>query len=166
MPRNEQTRSTITTSSENDEGYELSNPIDLSLEAALELEELKQKIRLDAPALSAFFSILRKPAPPFEKGEGSICMLGDIRSYAMFRESMGQVQPKLSTGDFRQFRKEMERFLGDLEHGVALGSPEKIEQAKRFCLAVNSNMIARQMQEIYSRRERADSRYISHEFTP
>jgi len=145
----------------------LSNPIDISVEAALELEELRQEIRKDVPALAALFNLLRSPGPAaFEAGESGVCMLSDVRSYSLFKDSLGQVQPRLKVPDFRQFKTVMEKYLIDLEHGVKAGDPDKIIEAKRFCLALNANFIARQMSEIYSRRERSDSRYISHESAP
>jgi len=57
-------------------------------------------------------------------------------------------------------------YLKDLEAGVAARNKEKIEEAKRFCLAFNANLVAKQMTEIYARREGADSRYVSHESVP
>ena len=83
---------------------ELSNPIDTSIEAALELEELKEGIREDVPALAALFKLLRTPLPAFETGETGISMLADIRSYTLFKDSLGQLQPKLKAIDFREFR--------------------------------------------------------------
>jgi hypothetical protein len=55
--------------------------------------------------------------------------------------------------------------MTDLEKGVAAGNREKIVQAKRFCLALNANLMSRQLGELYERRERSDSRYVSHEST-
>jgi len=142
----------------------LSNPVDLSVEAALELEELNQKIRHDAPALAAFFNLLRSPAPAaFNSGERGICMLSDVRSYSLLKESFRQVQPRLKKSGFREFRAVIEQYLKDLEKGVAAGDARKIDEAKRLCLALNASLVARQMSEITSRRERSDSRYISHE---
>jgi hypothetical protein len=146
--------------------HDLPSPIDVSIEAALELQELKENLRPDAPALGSLFSLLRTPAPAFEKGENGICMLADVRSYALFKDSIGQVQPTLKAPDFRQFKAVIEKFLNDLERGVAARNHDKIDEAKRFCLALNTNLIARQMHEIYSRRERSDSRYISNESAP
>lgn len=146
--------------------HALSNPIDISVDAALELEELREGLRDDAPALDALFSLLRTPAPAFQEGERGLSMLADVRSYALFRDSLGQVQPKLRAGDFRQFNLVIEKYLGELERGVAARNPDKIDEAKRFCLAFNNNLIAKQMNEIHSRRERSDSRYISNESAP
>ena len=64
------------------------NVIDLSSEAALELEELRQGVRGDVPALENLFAFLRTPAPAFV-GE-SVSMLADVRSYVLFRD-LGQV---------------------------------------------------------------------------
>jgi hypothetical protein len=94
----------------------MSNPIDISVDAALELEELSQKLRDDVPALGTLFNLLRSPAPAaFEMSESGVCMLGDLRSYAMFKESLGQVQPRLKVPDFRQFKTIIEKYLNDLE---------------------------------------------------
>jgi len=142
----------------------LSNPVDLSVEAALELEELSQKIRNDAPALAAFFDLLRSPAPAaFNTGERGICMLGDVRSYSLLKESLGQVQPRLKQSGFREFRTLIEQYLKDLEKGVAAGDARMIDEAKQLCLVLNASLISRQMNELNSRRERSDSRYLSHE---
>lgn len=142
----------------------VNSPIDISLEAALELDELKQGFREDAPALRSLFDLLRTPAPAFDSSENGISMLADVRSYALFKESLGQVRPKLKVGDFRELKTVMETYLSDLERGVSDRDQEKIEEAKRFCAIFNTSLLARQMTEIYSRRERSDSRYVSHEF--
>ena len=134
------------------------NPVDLSAEAALELEELRQGERSDVPALGNLFTFLRTPGPAF-KGD-SVSMLADVRSYALLRNSVGTA-PKRSTS-FDDFQKQVNKYFQELEAGVAARNEEKIEEAKRFCLAFNSNLLAKQMTEIYGRRERANSRYMSH----
>jgi hypothetical protein len=134
------------------------NSIDTSVEAALQLEELKQGARKDVPALEALFKLLVT--------ESGMSMLADLRSYALFKESLRQVQPKLMAIDFREFKSVIEKYLKELEHGVAARNVDKIDEAKRFCLALNATLLARQINEIYSRRERSDSRYVSHESSP
>lgn len=42
----------------------------------------------------------------------------------------------------------------------------KIEEAKRFCLAFNAGILARQMSEVYARRERSDARTVSDDALP
>jgi hypothetical protein len=50
--------------------------IDLSVDAALELEELRQNVRDDAPALGAFFNLLRSPVPTTPQStETGMCVL-------------------------------------------------------------------------------------------
>jgi hypothetical protein len=138
------------------------NPIDLSAEAALELEELRQGVRPDVPALVDLFVFLRTPGPAFSGA--SVSMLDDIRSYVLFRDSLGPIPKKPMT--FVEFRRIVGAYLQDLEAGVAHGNKEKIEEAKRFCLSFNANLVNKQMSEIYARREREDSRYVSHESIP
>jgi hypothetical protein len=138
------------------------NPIDLSAEAALELEELRQGDRPDVPALTCLFAFLRTPGPAFT-GDG-ISMLADVRSYAVLRDSLGTVSRKSTS--FDEFKKVVEEYFRELEAGVAARNKERIDEAKRFCLAFSANLVAKQMTEIYARRERADSRYVSHEFVP
>jgi hypothetical protein len=135
------------------------NPIDLSAEAALELEELRQGVRPDVPALRDLFVFLRTPGPAF--AGASVSMLDDIRSYALFRDSVGAIPKKPTT--FEEFRRRVAVYLQELEKGVTHGNKEKIKEAKRFCLAFNANLVNKQMSEIYARRERGDSRYVSHE---
>lgn len=136
------------------------NPVDLSVEAALELEELKQGERVDAPALNALFHFIRTPSPAFS-GQ-SISMLADVRAYALFRDSLGGPS-RTKAGNLEEFRDLIERYLNDLEMGVARRQEKKIEEAKRFCLALNTHMLAKQMTEVYSRRERTDARSFDHE---
>jgi hypothetical protein len=122
-----------------------SNATDISMEAALELQELQETLRSDTPAFDAFLVILRTPAPPFEESRDGISMLDDIRSYSLFKDSLGQVQPTLKVPDFRKFKDLIERYMRELEGGVATRDPSKIEEAKQFCLAFNTNLMARQM---------------------
>jgi hypothetical protein len=90
-------------------------------------------------------------------------MLADIRAFALFRDSLRQLKPKIKVSDYRELESVLEQFFNELESGVRAHKPDKIDMAKKFCLAINSNLVARQMSEIYTRRERSDSRYVSHE---
>ena len=142
------------------------NPIDLSAEAVLELEEFEQHERSDVPAMRKLFDLLRTPSPaPSFKGNSSISMLADIRSYAVLRDALPQRSPKTNTSR-QEFTEVVERYLKDLEVGVAGGNKAKLDEAKRFCLALNENLLSKRMQEVYLRRERADSRYVSHDSVP
>lgn len=136
-----------------------SNPIDLSAEAVLELEELKQGKRTSVPMFEALFTFLQTPLPAFE-GRG-ISMLDDVRSYTLFRDSLDPKRRK--TKDLPEFRIAIRKYLQEVEEGVKARNNTWINEAKRFCLAFNANLLAKQMKEIYGRRERSDSRYINHE---
>jgi hypothetical protein len=139
---------------------ETESPVDVSVEAALELEELKQGLRDDAPALSKLFEILRSRSPAFA-GNG-VCMLSDVQSYYLRREPHTRLN-KIAVGE--NLKTLVERFLSELEKGVAARKLEKIDEAKNLCLAVNGSLLARKLDDIYSRKERSDSRYINHEFS-
>ena len=140
------------------------NPVDASMEAALELEEMKQGRRADAPALQYLIDLLRKPSVGFA-GEG-ISMLADMRSFTMFKEFLGQVAPKVQAANSSQLPKVIDNFLSDLQNGVSAGNSEKITLAKRFCLVFNNSLLAKHMSDIYARREHSDARYISHDHLP
>jgi len=137
-----------------------SNPVDLSVEAALQLEEFKQGIRNDVPALAELFSFIRTPAPAFE-GE-SISLLADVRAYAIFRDSVSE-RTRRKSGNLSEFRQIFEQYLKELEQGVASRKSVEIDEAKRFCLSLNTQILVRQMSELYNRRERKDSRGLDHE---
>jgi hypothetical protein len=141
------------------------NPVDMSMDAALELEEMKQGLREDAPALHCLVELLRKPSRGFSGQEG-ISMLADVRSFTMFRESLGQVSPKVKAANYDQLPTVISDFLSELERGVIEGNTQKVNLAKQFCLAFNTSLLAKQMSDIYARRERSDARYISHESVP
>jgi hypothetical protein len=143
---------------------DVANPIDLSAEAALELEELKQNVRSDAPAMRELFDLLRTPsrAPSFN-GNSSISMLADIRSYAVLRDALPAQRSVKSNKNRQEFIDAVMNYLKELEVGVADRNKAKLDEAKRFCVALNENLLAKRMQEIYLRRERADSRYVSHD---
>jgi hypothetical protein len=127
------------------------NVVEVSSEAALELEELKQRLRDDAPALTQFFELIRKPSPAFA-GNG-VRMFSDVQHY--FQSSVTKTKAQLAGGNLKT--------LVDLESGVAGRNPEKIDEAKRFCLAINHSLLSRRMDDIFSRKENSDSRYINHE---
>ena len=135
-------------------------PIDLSSEAVLELEELKQGIRDDAPALYSLFEFLKTPAPAFN-GQNSVSMLGDVRAHALFRESLSD--PKITGAKLSEFTRAVEKYLAELEAGVKAKNRAKIDSAKRFCLLLSENLISREIEDLYQRRESGDSRYIYHE---
>jgi hypothetical protein len=136
------------------------SPVDLSVEAALELEEFKQGQREDVPSLLALFRFIRTPTPAFI-GK-SISFLDDVRAYPLLRDSLGDRTKKRPT-NFDAFKKWVESYLIDLEVGVQKREVKKIEEAKRFCLSLNTHMLARQMNDIYSRRERSEARNFDHE---
>ena len=138
------------------------NPLDLCSEAILELEELKQGSRTDVPAVKALFRLIRTPAPgPNFQGQSSLSMIADLRSYAFFRDSLGSVRCK--TNNLTDFRKILEKYIIELEEGVTTGKDDKIDEAKRFCLAFTDNLLNKQMSEVFEQRERTDSRYMGHE---
>ena len=143
----------------------LENPIDLSAEAVLELEELRQGQRQSAPAMNRLFDFLRTPpsSTPSFNGRDSVSMLADVRAYAVVRDALPPRQLKTSAFNRAEFVATVEKYLSDLEEGVGAGSKTKLEEAKRFCLALNENLLLKRTHEIYLRRERADSRYVSHD---
>src|SRR3979411_282717 len=104
-----------------------SDLLNLSVEAALELQELKEGVRADAPALGKLFGRLKAPAPAFEKGESGMCMLADIRSYTLFKNSLSRVQPHLKHSDIREFMTVVAKFMDELESGVSSGHKDKID---------------------------------------
>jgi hypothetical protein len=139
-----------------DHSYEHeSGPIDLSVDAALELEEYKRGLRSDVPALKALFHFIRTPARAFV-GE-SVSLLADVRAYPLLRDSLGDHSKKRPT-DFGEFRKWVDSYLSELELGVSKRVEKQIEEAKRFCLSLNTHLLARQMNELYTRRERSEAR--------
>jgi hypothetical protein len=133
-----------------------SSPADLSLEAALELEEVKQHIRQDAPSLNALFRLISTPLPAFDNGQ-SVSMLADARAYPLLRDS---TRFKIPARNAQEFMKVIQEYLTSLEEGVARVDLNKIEEAKRFCLALNAQVLAKEMGEFYARRERQDSRNV------
>jgi hypothetical protein len=141
--------------------FEFMTPVDLSLEAALELEEVKQGLRSDAPSLVALFELLRTPAPGFS-GSPSVSMLNDMRAYPLLRDSLGE-RVKI---DYTKFEEVVGEYFCDLEEGIKAHDLKKIEEAKRFCLAFNTGMLARQMNEVYRRRDRPDARTVSNDTLP
>lgn len=144
-----------------DENDASANLTDLSIEAVLELAEVQQGLRNKAPSLTRLFESLSTPAP--SSGGNGISMLADVRSYAIFRDSLQQAGPKWRATNFKEVQEQLKKLFDAIETGVASKDPEWIEIAKRFCSAINSSFVAKQMGDIYARRERSDARYISHE---
>jgi len=135
-------------------------PIDMSSEAILQLEELKQGLREDAPALHTLFKFLRTPAPAFGD-QKSVSMLADVRSYALFRDALPTKQA--NSVKLTDFERVVEQYLEALEGGVKAKNALKIDAAKRFCLSISDSLIAQQSKELYQRRERVDARYMHYE---
>ncbi len=136
------------------------NPIDLSAEAFLELEELSQGQRPDAPAFIELCRFIRTPTPAY-RGQDGISMLVDVRSYALLRDSLGIARKRIS--DFKEFRKIFDNYLTDLETGVLARKKDKISEAKRFSVSLNENLLLSEMANIYERHERAEMRHVNHE---
>lgn len=114
------------------------NPIDLTLDAAMELEELRQSLRDDSPALRRLFEYLRSPAT--KGGEQVVSRLADIRNHEVLSQSV-QSRPRFgSPSDFSHW---FEKYLSGLLAGVDSRSPNSISDAKEFCLALNRHMLAK-----------------------
>src|SRR5271156_804192 len=99
---------------------------DLCAEAALELEELRQGFREDAPALNQLVEAMLTPAPAYN-GE-SVSMLADVRSYALLRDSLDSPKQKKEI-NFQNFADIMARYLKDLQIGVSTKAPAKLIEA-------------------------------------
>jgi hypothetical protein len=93
-------------------------------------------------------------------------MLADVRAFPVFRESLGQMSSEVRASGHEEMAKIVERLLSNLEEGVANSDLAMVEAAKQFCTAFNSSLIAKQMSDLYTRREKSDARYISHESVP
>ncbi len=143
---------------------EFMTPADLSMEAALELEEAKQGLRSDAPSLTALFEFLRTPVPGFSGGP-SVSMLNDMRAYPLLRDSLDKRIDRKKI-DYTKFEEFLMNYFCSLEEGVKSLDRKKIEEAKHFCLAFNTRILARQMSEVYGRRERSDARTVSDDSLP
>lgn len=146
------------------ENTENISPLDISTEAALELGELREGTRQDTPALIELFRLIKAPMPstPFRGHTTvSISMLDDIRSYTLLRDAVGS--SAIRAPNYLAFKKIFEDYLSELERGVTARSDKVIEEARRFCLTLSNMIAAKQMDEVYDRRERADSRYVSDE---
>lgn len=138
---------------------ELNNPVDASIEAALELEELKQGHRDDAPALHIFFEMLLKPSPAFLGG--GVRMFADVQEYYLRASAKPAKSAKMPSRE--EIRRSVESFLSDLEQGVNRREQVKIDAARDLCLAINNNLLSRKMDDIFSRKEKSDTRYVSNE---
>lgn len=137
---------------------DLSNPVDASIEAALELEELRQGYRSDAPTLHTFFEMLLKPTPAF-LGSG-VRMFADVQNYYLASAAKRKSTKSISR---EELKRAVEAFLSDLESGVDRREDAKIKEAKSLCLAINDTLLARKMEDIYSRKETSDTRYVTNE---
>jgi hypothetical protein len=124
------------------------NPVDLSLKAALQLEELRRGDRKEAPALIDLLKLIRTPAQSYG-GEG-VSMLDDRRAYTLLRDT---VKPSLSAKTHQEFSRRVDEYLSTLEAGVLALNADVIADAKRFCLALNRQLLAKQLNEIYDRYE-------------
>jgi hypothetical protein len=139
------------------------NAIDLTAEAILQIEELRQHVRADAPALAELLAFLRTPAPsPAFLGHESISMLADVRSYAILRDSLSPKE-RPRTSDFREFRDFIEKYLRRLETGVTARKPDLMEEAKTFFMALNENLLSKRLSDIYRHRERVNSQHVGHD---
>ena len=133
--------------------------IDLGTDAMLELEELKQQLRSDAPSLSALFDVLRTPTnSPTFAGNSGMSMLDDLRSYAFLRDATGIS----AAPNYRDFAPLIKTYLNEMEEGVGKAEEVYINKAKAFCAALVNSFVARDMAEVYLKKESTDSRYMTH----
>lgn len=147
-----------------DEQVELPDPtslVELGAEAALELDELKEGVRTDVPALAILFEHLTKPSSPLPSG-GGVSMLSDLRSRDIFKSSINKdrLQPGLSR---EEFAKMLEDYFQEIQNAVNRGERDRIDEAKRFCLRFSNALISQDIKEMYERRDQINLRYMDDE---
>lgn len=139
------------------------SPLDLSSEAILQLEELRQGMRGDTPALHSLLHFIKTPvqAPTFA-GTNGVSMLADVRSYPLLRDSLAPTKRR-PAGDHVEFREWFSNYLSEIERGVNDRREDMIEEAKRFCAAFSDNLVSKEMNRVFQRRNPHESRYIADE---
>ena len=142
------------------EEQEKIGPSALSAEALLELEEMTAGVREDAPTLDLLVECLRTPEKSviFE-GHGSISMLEDARSYTVLRDAMG-INNFPKPADFSGIKKIIDAYLQEVRDGVHRRDRSIINEAKKFCMVLGEGLLAKQMREVYDRKDRSEPKYV------
>jgi hypothetical protein len=128
--------------------------VDLSLDAALELAELEQGERDDAPGLIRVVDELKSGRPVVEGTP--VSMLSDVRGIAMVRRALASTNTQAGA-DRQALREAISSYLDRLVVHAVSRNAKGIEEAKRFCLALNQELLKRHHDRLTSRRWRQES---------
>lgn len=107
------------------------NLIDLSLDAALQLEELAQGKRSDAPTFQTLVDALKTPRRSYS-GSSGVSMLTDVRNAPLLRKAINNRTPK-----------DASLFFDELVKNVATKDRQYVELAKTLCLMINNNLLTK-----------------------
>lgn len=130
-------------------------PTDLSLDAALEIEEVLRGEAPSSPSLSKLVDALKAPQPAYSGG--SVSMLSDVRSTRIWRSAL-RAQPPRNSASYQEIQGLISTFLDSLLHAVAVKDKETLLAAKRFCLDLNREFLMRNYEEIVTRQRRDETR--------
>ena len=132
--------------------------VEVGTEAMLELEEMNQGLRANAPALKDFFEMIRTPtASPVFAGNSAVSMLADVRAYPVLRDVTG-----ISRADsYRDFEQVVIKYLEDIEQGVEAGDGSCVRKAKNFCYNLVNSLVSRDMTEVLSRKKDPDGSHFA-----
>ncbi|MGP7984856.1 hypothetical protein [Rhodoblastus sp.] len=124
------------------------NPIELSLDAALQLEALAQGGREGAPKFAQLIAVLKAPKPTYS-GTSTVSMLTDVRSAPLVRKAILRGSPSKPEAN-----AQMVNFLDGLVEAVQKNDLEYIKLAKKFCLALNEQLLAKEYNSLVERQTR------------
>lgn len=129
-------------------------PLELALDAALELEALAQGVAENAPSFISLVQLLKEGRQLDQVG--SVAMLSDVRGVALVRRALPEAQASEKT-DQAALRELIAEYLNRLLSDVEAHRLEGVREAKRFSLGLNRELLKRQHERLTSRRWRQES---------
>lgn len=134
--------------------YSEVSPAELSSKAYVELAQLELGKRQKAEAFSELCDYLLAPRSAYG-GTVGISRLDDFRSFPLLRDAVGD-NVQIRKFDRDKFLKEVEKYIRGLQAGVEGAKRGKIQEAKRFALAMADAAVSVEFANMYEGKDRVE----------
>ncbi|WP_342362620.1 hypothetical protein [Terrarubrum flagellatum] len=126
---------------------------ELTLDAALELAELRTGLRQDIPSFECLIDLIRDDRP-LKQPQG-VTLLSDPRGFSVVRNAWVRSSKAGQPINLNNFREIVVGYLNGLKQSALDGSAADTKTAEEFCLALNKAFLSRKYSSVEERAYRS-----------